>query len=341
VPADTGIMRLSTFSRHSRSPVLLGHTEPDVVRLGSTSWYMFYRNDNTSKPSIGLMTSSNGLNWTEHGTILSASSSGFDSAEVIAPTVLFENGTWYLWYECDDASNPGLRRIGVATATNPIGPWTKRGIALQSIGGWEGTGGLLGTPAISKVGSRYCLWYHGFRDGADRLGVAYADNPLGPWTREPNNPLLNIAGEGSGVWDCCKVAPSSVIVYGNSGRFILFYEGWDGTQEHIWHWRVGIADGQVDPVDDRIKSLTRRTADPPNPVINLGLSGSADSVTSQVPSALIVGNQVWCYYSGNDGAAFRVCLGVANILTGGGPPPLRVVKIMCMIILLAAAFYFL
>jgi hypothetical protein len=27
-------MRLSSFTRHSRSPVLLGHTEPDVIRVG-------------------------------------------------------------------------------------------------------------------------------------------------------------------------------------------------------------------------------------------------------------------------------------------------------------------
>lgn len=108
MPADTGIMRLSSFTRHSRSPVLLGHTEPDVIRVGST-WYMFYRNDSTSKPSIGLMTSSNGLDWTERGTILTAGSSGFDSAEVIPPTVLYENGTWYMWYEADDAGNVGRR----------------------------------------------------------------------------------------------------------------------------------------------------------------------------------------------------------------------------------------
>jgi GH43 family beta-xylosidase len=125
-------MRLSSFTRHSRSPVLLGHTEPDVIRVGGGCWYMFYRNDSTSKASIGLMSSSNGLDWTEHGRIYSATSSGFESAEVIAPTVLFENGTWYMWYEADDAAQPGRRRVGLATATNSInGPWTRRGIALN------------------------------------------------------------------------------------------------------------------------------------------------------------------------------------------------------------------
>jgi hypothetical protein len=248
---------------------------------------------------------------------------------------VFENGTWYLWYECDDVARPGARRIGVATASSVTGPWTKRGIALESVGGWEGSPpGLLGTPAICKIGSRYCLWYHGFRDGADRLGVAYADNPLRPWTKEPNNPLLDIAGGRSNspqVWDCCKVAPSSVIVYGNR-QVMVFYEGWNGIQEHIINWRIGIADGHVDPVDLRIKSLTKRTADLPNPCIGLGPGGSFDDMTLQLPCGIQVGNQICCYYSGNDGSAFRVGLFVADILTDSGPPPLRVVKTVCAII---------
>jgi hypothetical protein len=74
-----------------------------------------------------------------------------------------------MWYEAGDAGNVGRRRIGLATATSPIGSWTKRGIALEGSGGWEGepASGLLGTPAIAKIGSSYYLFYHRFRDGAD------------------------------------------------------------------------------------------------------------------------------------------------------------------------------
>lgn len=190
------------------------------------------------------MNSSNGLDWIEHGTIYTATSSGFESAEVIAPTVLFENGTWYMWYEADDAAQPGRRRVGLATATNPInGPWIRRGIALNFFSPNTDEGSLLGTPAIAKVGTHYLLFYHGFSDkngtarSADRIFVAYANSPLGPWTKEGGNstprPILDL---GSG-WECCKVAPSSVVVYGD--RVMVFYEGWNGIQEHIINWQRG------------------------------------------------------------------------------------------------------
>jgi hypothetical protein len=223
-----------------------------------------------------------------------------------SPAVLFDNGTWYMCYEADDAANVGRRRIGLATATNPMGPWTRRGIALEGTGGWEGS--LVGTPAICKIGSRYYLFYHGYSGGADRGGVAYATSPFGPWTREPNNPILPL---GSG-WDCCKTAPSSVITYGD-GRVMVFYEGWGGGSQQIANWQSGIADGQVDPATGRIMSLTKRTADPPNPCIRFGPSGSYDSSICQLPSALIVGNQVWCYYSAQGGGGFSLALATANI----------------------------
>jgi hypothetical protein len=92
---------------------------------------------------------------------------------------------------------------------------------------------------------------------------------------------------------------------------IVFYEGFDGVSVPIVNWRIGIANGAIDPVDGRIKSLARFSA---NPIVNLGPSGSWDDTTVQLPSAIRVGNEMWVYYSGNDGSAFRVGRAVANIL---------------------------
>ena len=50
-----------------------------------------------------------------------------------------------------------------------------------------------------------------------------------------------------------------------------------------------------------------------NLIINLGPSDSWDDTTVQAPSAIQVGNQIWVYYSGNDGSAFRVGRAVANL----------------------------
>jgi beta-xylosidase len=302
-------MQFSSFRKNPSSPLLLGHTEPDVIKVGST-FYMYYRNDGTSKPSISVASSSDGLQWQERGTVLTASSSGFDSAEVIAPSVLYDNGVYYLYYESDDASQIGQRRVGVATSTSPIGPFTKNGVVLDYSGGWEGT--IVGTPAIAKssINNKYYLFYHGYSSGSDRIGVAYSTSPTGPFTKEPNNPILDIGPSGS--WDDNKVAPSSAYFDGASNTMIVFYEGFDGVQVPIVHWRIGIADGSINPLDGRIKSLVRRTG--ANPIIDLGVSGSWDDATVQLPSAIKMGTEMWVYYSGNDGSAFRLGRAIANIL---------------------------
>jgi Concanavalin A-like lectin/glucanases superfamily/Glycosyl hydrolases family 43/PKD domain len=300
------------FVKNPSTPILLGHTEPDVIKVGDT-FYMYYRNDATKGASISVMSSTDGLNWVERGTVLTNSSSGWDSAEVIAPSVYFDGSTYYLYYEADNANTPGKRAIGVATASSPTGPFTKHSgnPILQPTEAWEGHSssvyGIVGTPVITKgPNGIFYLFYHGFKSGADRVGVAYSNNPLGPWNKEPNNPILDLGPSGS--WDDAKVAPSSVYFDGAT-KVMVFYEGFNGNQEPIINWRIGIADGSIDSADGRIKSLTRRGA----PAINLGAEGSWDDTTVQLPSVIRIGDELWVYYSGNSGQAFRVGRAIAPL----------------------------
>ena len=81
---------------------------------------------------------------------------------------------------------------------------------------------------------------------------------------------VSAGGGGNGSnWDCCKVAPSSNIVY-DTDKVLCVYEGWNGVQEHIRHWRIGFARGQLDG-SDQINQLFR---DAGNPYIGLSLTGS-------------------------------------------------------------------
>ena len=84
-PPPTGNTGGLTFKKSSSNPLMLGHTEPEIVKVGST-YYMYYRADSSSGASIKYATSTNGISWTERGTVLTKSSSGWDSAEVIAPS---------------------------------------------------------------------------------------------------------------------------------------------------------------------------------------------------------------------------------------------------------------
>jgi calcineurin-like phosphoesterase family protein len=312
--SQTALVTPLSFVKNPSAPILLGHTEPDVIKVENNTFYMYYRNDETNGASINVMSSTDGLNWVELGSVLNKSSSGWDSAEVIAPSIYLDGSTYYLYYEAEDASEPGKRAIGVATATSPTGPFTKysENPVLKPTLHWEGVMssgyGLVGTPVITRGSNDiFYLFYHGFRDGADKVGVAYSNNPLGPWIKESNNPILGLGPSES--WDGAKVAPSSVYFDGSGTKVMVFYEGFNGIQEPTINWRIGIADGAIDPVDGRIKNLTRVGA----PTIDLGEAGSWDDTTVQLPSVIQVSDELWMYYSGNDGEAFRLGRAIAQL----------------------------
>lgn len=301
---------------------MLGHEEQEVLKINDTFYCWYRKNDATLGSCIALMHSLDGVSgWIEDGIIFTKSPSGWDSDEVIAPSVYFDGTTYYLYYEAADSANPGHRAIGVATAPSPRGPYSRRSTPLlKPDAAWEGwtTGnfGIVGTPAIMKgANGTFYLFYHGFHNGSDRVGVAYSSSPTGPFSKEPNNPVLDIGAVGE--WDDNKVAPSSAYMDGAS-NVMLFYEGFNGIQQPVINWQIGIADGIIDSVDGRIRSLNRRAS---NPVIPLGAPGSFDSVTAQLPSALRVNDQMWVYYSGNNGSAFRLGRAVAQIGTVTPPPP--------------------
>ncbi len=276
-----------TFAKDLSTSPLLGYTEPEVIRVNRT-FYLYYRTDS----SIAVAKSTNGQNWNDLTTVLAPSPTGWDSGEVISPSLIIDQGTYYLFYEADDASRPGNRAVGLATSTNPTGPFTKHpnNPILTPSQPWEGN--IVGTPAITKIGATYYLFYHGFSDGKDRGGVAYSNNLLS-WTKEANNPILDTGPASS--WDSEKVAPSDV--YSSATSLWVFYEGYNGTS-----WRIGLATGTQDPTDRRVKTLTKQPAS----ILDLGSPGSFDSHTLQLPTIVLVGPQLWLYYSGNDGQAFRL-----------------------------------
>ena len=298
------VPRKLTFVKDPTAPLLLGHTEPDVLRVGDV-YYLYYR----ANGHIEVASSTDGLNFNTVGSDLTKSVSGWDSAEVITPSVLLDNGAYYLYYEADDASRLGNRAIGVATSASPTGPFTKHSgnPVLTPSQGWEGT--IVGTPVISKLGANYYLFYHGYSGGSDRVGVAYGSSPLGPWTKEANNPILDVGPPNA--WDDGKVAPSSV--YFPASEVWLFYEGFDGTNGATQtSWRIGMANGTVDS-DGRIKSLAKD----PLPILDIGSQGSWDHNAVHLPSILFTGTEFWMYYSGHDGLAYRLGRAVAQVL----PPP--------------------
>jgi hypothetical protein len=128
-----------------------------------------------------------------------------DGVSIEASDVLKDHDTYYLYYH--GGERVGQRfRIGVATATHPLGPFKKPAnmplLDLGRRGGWEDLHVACAT--ILKEGAdRYYMWYSGIGKSKKHfkwcIGLATASSPLGPWKKFEGNPVLSNFGYVSGV----------------------------------------------------------------------------------------------------------------------------------------------
>lgn len=100
------------WTKHSNNPVIekdafweqnVGGTiiDPCVIKVGTT-YYIWYNAEAGAAPllrEIGYATSSDGVNWQKNASpVLLPSNTGWDNAAVFAPTVLFEDNLYKMWY---------------------------------------------------------------------------------------------------------------------------------------------------------------------------------------------------------------------------------------------------
>lgn len=88
-----------------------------------------------------------------------------------------------------------------ATAASPLGPWQEQAVVLRGSGrpgGWDRD--VVHNPVVIRQRQRYYLYYMGnFGDGSywnhrnhQRIGVAWATDPAGPWQRS-DDPLIDVS----------------------------------------------------------------------------------------------------------------------------------------------------
>jgi len=133
----------------------------------------------------------------------SADRSAVDSS-VLESCAVFKDtdGTWYWYYHAqshDKKRWPHGYRVCVATAPSPLGPWKKyEKNPVLDLGEEDGPDSWMtacvvvmkeGAYDIRSRNATYYMWYIG-----DGLCLATADNPLGPWKRHKDNPIMDDAG---------------------------------------------------------------------------------------------------------------------------------------------------
>jgi predicted GH43/DUF377 family glycosyl hydrolase len=223
----------------------------------------------SASPRIGYAWSNDAINWTRNPTPVLAPGSGWDGKGVSAPSVLYKDGVWHMWY-----AGKNVMRYSIGYATSPDGiNWTKYEQNPVLTASAEGQADDVDTvsPHVLFKDGVYHMWYAG-RGDTDQ--IFYATSPDGvQWTKYANNPVLRLGGDFD--WDNGEIAAPSVLWSG--AQFEMWYQGYSrGTLQHyIGH--ATSSDGYT------------WTKDALNPVVGLE-AGVWDSYSVFYPSVIFGAN---------------------------------------------------
>ena len=176
---------------------------------------------------IWYATSEDGWTWKEEGLAVPRGEPGaYDDRSVFTVEILEHEGKYYLTYQTVKAPyNVRVKnQVGLAWSDSPYGPWTKSEEPILSPadnGIWKGEeqnrfavekkgdfdSHKVHDPCLLAYKGKFYLYYKGEQMGEEitfggreiRHGVAIADDPLGPYTKSPYNPISN-SGHEICVW---------------------------------------------------------------------------------------------------------------------------------------------
>ena len=215
---------------------------------------------------------------------------GWESKSVSAPTVLYKDGLWRMWYAGRDTSKFS---IGYATSTDRIN-WTKYANNPVISSGPEGSADDMDTvsPFVLFKDNLYHMWYAGRGDDNQ---IFYATSPDGiAWTKYAGNPVLRLGGDFD--WDNGEIAAPSVM--------------WTGTQYEMWY--QGYSRGTLNRYVGHATSPDGYTwtKDILNPVVGLE-TGRWDSNSVYYPSVVLGGDGLglmWYQGEASEGASKKIGL---------------------------------
>lgn len=123
--------------------------------------------------------------------------------------------------------------VARAVSDSPTGPYHPVDVVLPARGGGFWDGSCTHNPTILRVGKKYCLYYMGnYGDGVvqeplnwthrnhQRIGVATADSPAGPW-RRLDRPVVDISADPSAP-DALMTSNPAVAVRPEGGVLMVY-----------------------------------------------------------------------------------------------------------------------
>jgi predicted GH43/DUF377 family glycosyl hydrolase len=203
------------------------HENGSTIRSSSDGLYYWYYHAWKGHYHIEVSSSTSPTGpWTQYPTpILEPDSETFDSQSVACPTVVQEEGTFYMLYSGEGDAGWS---IGLAVADDPLGPWRKVSELIPNFGY---------VTSVSHHDGRYFMYAESAQQNDyGPTVVATSFSLLGPWTIE--GVALPDSVE---QWESAGTEGGTVLQINN--RYVLFYTGGyyiDDIRLHA-HDAVGVA----------------------------------------------------------------------------------------------------
>ena len=194
----------------------------DIIKVDE-KYYVYYTKVFGRSPGYwgtiwSAVSDDEGYNWTELGEVLGVGEKcNWDSQAVFTPNIIFEDGVYYLYYtavqptpgnmngEFENNSTTDFTAIGVATSNSPAGPFIRfdeNPVISVSDENSNFDSYRVDDAVLLKKDGKFWLYYKGrkYADGKSgpahtNMGVAFAENPVGPFNKYKGNPILDKSHE--------------------------------------------------------------------------------------------------------------------------------------------------
>jgi len=271
--------------------------------FGGGSWTEYFTQNSTASDNrtwavdgkLQLDTDFTSLTKWVNDPVILPSVGHFDSSGTRMNSMLFENGTFKVWYGGTDGTH---WKIGYATSMDGIN-WTKQNggnpvLNLGAGGTWDSN--HVSHPIVINDAGTYKMWFCGHDGSTWQVGYATSSDGIS-WNKNANNPVMKVKG---GTFYSSGVYTGSVIK--ENGIYKMWMVGYIGGGN------AGIRIGYATSNNGIAWNINANT------ILALGVGGSFDSTANNAPNVWRAGNRYFMTYSGYDGNTMQI--GAAESLDG-------------------------
>lgn len=297
-----------------------GSMPENVIKVDDTYYLLYSRRVNGSYTRLHIATSSSPAGpWTPSGSnpILTSGSQSWETANITnGACLIYHDGVFYLFYAVDGSSGK-IAGIGVATATTVTGPYTKYAsnpiLAPGAAGAWDER--RVAEPDVQLVDGVWVMAFMaesmtGSQGQTEKVGIATASDPFGPWTKDAANPVVGFGA--AGAFDEGGAADPSLLY--ENGLWWMLYSGLKSLGGKPWQLGFAYASTPSGP-------WTRHGQ---NPILTVGATGAFDQTAVWRGALYRQGSKYYLNYGGIPAstASYDAKGGTAILTAVGGNDPL-------------------